>query len=74
MQQLYNDCEQEVQSELHNHHIISIDVINNIRLYFMKNWCCYIKKYKNSKLVKLYKKSSEKIEKAFDIVKIIKNL
>ena len=40
----------------------------------MRNYCFMFKSCKKAKLVKLYDKSEEKVEKAFDILKIIKNL
>ena len=60
---------------------INLDPWQGIKLYaldFLTSFACLRclvpKKYKNHKLLKLYKKGSELVTKEFDIVKMVKSI
>ena len=75
IKKLYNSIDEKViQQDLKNHHVLSISSFSSIKLHLMRNYCFMFSTCNKAKLVKLYEKSEEKVEKAFDIIKIIKKL
>ena len=63
-----------MKDELLQHHVLRLSKLNSIKLYFAKHYCCCFKSCSKSGLVRLYDKSSEKVDKSFDIIRILKNM
>ena len=51
--------------------VIKISFFNNFKLFLISKFDCLIKRYKDDKMLKLFKKGTDKIDVEFNLLDII---